>query len=921
MATKYMTLSALKRMGVVMLIAILFGVLGIASMQAAPMTQTTTKQSVAAGEWSNPTTWGGTVPVISDTVGIGHVITYNTNASVAAVTIATGGELRFDPNVSATLTSTGNVIVYGKLTMRPATPTIVHTLRFININESMVVGEGMLPLATDIGLWVMCTNDVQGTHMVLCATDSPGGMLDLLGAPKTSWTRAVGNISQGATQVTVQDAAGWRVGDKIVIAPTEHPDAGNVSWSAFDEATITAINGNVVTFGTPTSRAHPFVVNPFDGSIYTAEVFNLTRNVKVMGTGNGGPELAGNGRAHIFIRSTQPQSIRFVELAHMGPRKQDGSYTEAVKGRYALHFHHNRDGSRGSIVEGVAVRDTGNQAYVPHGSHGITYTDSIAYNIFGVGYWWDAPPCDHCGDHEFSNDSNDIMIDHALVAMVRVHPSFRGNRLSAYTLRAGENLTIKHSVAVGVQGNNDAAGFNWPEFGHSVWVFNEGNISHNNKVDGIFVWQNDNLHHEVINFVGYHNGGHGIDHGAYGNGYQYIDVDLFGNGDDDLNSRAASRTLHRADGYGQAFERVRMTGTFRIAEHNLEYLTPTLVIDSVLGAIDVDEDVNPNVIDNKDKPGYYDFVNVIKPDGSPIVPSDITLLEPQPNALYRFQNADGSAWQMLVLDRSGNHTITTISPFYTFNQPTPTPTMTPTETPTPTNTPTNTATPTPTNTATNTPTPTATSTPTNTPTNTPTDTATPTPTSTPSPTPTFTPTPDVTEGLVAYWGEQMDFERSNNDSVLVASNPNVQMGDIDFSIALRVRHESTGGVQSYVAKAGLSSGTTWEYNLRANDGVLQFYVSNGSTVTSVSGPTLMPDVWYSVVAIHDAANNQLRLYVDAGTPVVQSISIAPQVNNSDFRLGARGTPPDHHFDGLLDEVRLYKRALTAGEISILHSNP
>ena len=42
-------------------------------------------------------------------------------------------------------------------------------------------------------------------------------------------------------------------------------------------------------------------------------------------------------------------------------------------------------------------------------------------------------------------------------------------------------------------------------------------LSHNNKVNGIFVWQNNPGKSVIDRFVAYHNGKAGIEHGAYKN--------------------------------------------------------------------------------------------------------------------------------------------------------------------------------------------------------------------------------------------------------------------------------------------------------------------------------------------------------------------------------------------------------------------
>lgn len=634
--------------------------------------QSATVISVKSGNWNDATVWsGGIVPTATDHVTIAHLVTANANTTVAGIVISTNAELRYLATQSVTIQSSANVIVYGKWTMRPANAAIIHTLRFIGIDESKFVGGGMSPIASDVGLWVMCSQS-EG-EMSLCAANSPGGALDLLGAPKTSWTHLAGSVAAGATQIVLKEAPlGWRVGDTLSIAPTL-VGAGGVAAPGFDVANITAITGATVTLSAATTKSHPVVTSPHTGQRYTAEVMNLTRNVRIQGVCNGQATLTGNGRAHIFIRSTRPQSIIGAELNCLGTRRADGStYTLARVGRYALHFHHAHDGSRGSIVRDTVVRNAGNHALVPHASHGIQFINDIVYNAFEDAVWWDNPSCPSCTDA----NSDDLLFDGVIVALIRPDRDYRGFSLSGFDLVKGKDLslTVRNSVAVGVQGNVDAGGFTWSEAAQAMWVF-DNNIAHNN-LDGIFVWQNNYNPHTITNFVAYRNKEMGVDHGAYRNNYQYDSLDLFGNGVADLNSRAAGGSVLRADGYGQAWQHVQ-AAKLRIAEHTLGFITPVLFKDCTIDSVVVDE-----IKDDPLTPGRYDFV------GCNLEPSDFTFPNAWPSTRIRVQRVDGTAYQL-----TGNGTLTTIAPFYLDAVPTPTPTLTPTPTSTPTPTPT--ATPTP----------------------------------------------------------------------------------------------------------------------------------------------------------------------------------------------------------------------------------
>ena len=234
-----------------------------------------------------------------------------------------------DPTKTTRVEVGGNVIVRGTLVMRPSSREVVHTLRFGGIDESVFVGGGMEPLSTDVGLWVV-----------------GDGVLDLQGTPTTAWS--------------YEWQPEW-VDAEVVAAPHMPGD-----YEGFK-----AVNG-------PDSVSAP---NPLG---FAPELLNLTRNVRVEGT----PA----GRTHIFIHSTRPQVIRFASIRYVAPDLQDLSIRDRDQdetGRYGIHFHHNGEASRGSLVEGVVVRDAGNHAFVPHGSHGITFRDTIAFNTLNAAYWWD----------------------------------------------------------------------------------------------------------------------------------------------------------------------------------------------------------------------------------------------------------------------------------------------------------------------------------------------------------------------------------------------------------------------------------------------------------------------------------------------------------------------------------------------------
>lgn len=493
-----------------------------------------------------------TVEVVADRVLTGE------ESFPDGFTVPAGEVWEFDPASSTTVAVGGNVVVQGVLKMRPNDYEIIHTLRFEGVDESSFVGGGMEVLDTDVGLWVVGE-----------------GQLDIVGSPRAGWNRT-------GTDPT------WQQGDEILVAPTAEGDSA--TFAAF-------------TPGDPV----PSVEHA--GETYSAEVFNLTRNVRIEGAGDGEVNQAGGGRAHIWINSIRPQTIRYAELRHLGPRQVGtDNPTQGVMGRYPLHFHRNEDGSRGSLVEGVVVRDSGHRAFVPHNSHGITFRDTIAYNVFDDPYWWDPDDTGHAGPVE--NATNDLVYEHAMAAYVRADPAFRGYTLGGFLLGEGRNLSVTDSVAVGVQGNVNSSGFHWPASAngneHNKWTF-QNNVAHNNSTDGIFVWQNDDNDHLIEDFVAYRNGELGVDHGAYVNQYQYDGLVLFSNGRAGIRSRAVgSQHWGNIDTDGIVISERSLSGDDPVVFENV----------TLRGKIVVDEGEEPSV---------YEFHNVRTEDGEELGRDDFDI--------------------------------------------------------------------------------------------------------------------------------------------------------------------------------------------------------------------------------------------------------------------------------------------------------
>jgi hypothetical protein len=300
------------------------------------------------------------------------------------------------------------------------------------------------------------------------------------------------------------------------------------------------------------------------------------------------------------------------------------------------------------------------------------------------------------------------------------------------------------------------------------------------------------------------------------------------------------------------------------------------------------------------------------------------------------------------------------------------PTSTPSPTPSNTATPTSTHTPGPTSTPTSTHTPGPSSTPTSThtpgPTSTPTSTHTPGPSSTPAPTdtpePSSTPTPIVTPSptvpvpsdLLGFWTMEegsgtvtTDLSGSGNHGTLINGplwtsgkngngiyfdgfNDHVNVGTFDVSgnqltLAAWINVESFNHLSAQdgriISKAnGVADSSHWWMlsSISASGGPrLRFRLkTNGSTSTLIASTgTLETGKWTHVAAVYNGST--MTLYKD-GVQVGQMAKSGNISMDSSVPVWIGSNPPiaaSRPFRGTMDDVRVYSRALSPGEIASL----
>jgi hypothetical protein len=327
-----------------------------------------------AGEpWSDPATWGGTLPAANTAVVIPAGKTVLLDVSPPPLrSLQIDGALVF-ANQDLELT-VGWIMLHGAGRLR--------------------IGDPAAPFANRATITLTApdsTEDVMdmGTRGILLM----GGALELYGTvPATAWTQLAAHADAGATNLTLREAVDWQPGDRIVVAPTDY-----YGVAATEQLVVRSVNGANVALQTPLSAFRWGLLQYVDETGVTltptdrvtnlvldqrAEVGNLSRNIVIQGADDTLWRERGFGGQIMAMRGSKLQ-LNGVELRRMG---QAGAL-----GRYPIHWHmlsyttagEEVGDATGNFIANSTIWDSANRCITIHGTNGVTVRNNICYDIAG----------------------------------------------------------------------------------------------------------------------------------------------------------------------------------------------------------------------------------------------------------------------------------------------------------------------------------------------------------------------------------------------------------------------------------------------------------------------------------------------------------------------------------------------------------
>ena len=332
------------------LLASLLPAVLLVSLVAAVQAQQGRSASATQSRWSDPATWPDQrVPRAGEQVTIPagkDVVLDVSPPALGGLTI--DGKLSFADTADLELT-TEWVMLHGELEIgteaRPHTRKA--TITFTNnVKDEDVGGMGGANDRVDRGILLM------------------GGTLNLHGDRTNTWTKLANTANAGSTSIQVLDAAGWRVGDEIVLASTDFDPR------QAEKRTISAIKGNTVTLDRALEYMH-FGKITFEVD-ERGEVGLLTRNIRLQASADAADAPFYGG--HVMAMGASRMFVEGVEFRRMGQN--------LTLARYPIHWHLVGDAT-GQYIRNAAIHDTYNRCVTVHGTNNLQVENNVTYNTVG----------------------------------------------------------------------------------------------------------------------------------------------------------------------------------------------------------------------------------------------------------------------------------------------------------------------------------------------------------------------------------------------------------------------------------------------------------------------------------------------------------------------------------------------------------
>jgi cell migration-inducing and hyaluronan-binding protein len=404
-------------------------------VSASAVVHTQSAGAPTAHRWSDPATWPDKkVPAKDDVVTIEKDMNVVLDVSPPPLHgIKLDGTLSFADTKDLELT-TEWIVMHG--TLEIGTEAKPHTRKAtITLTDTVKDEDISMPAAT-----VASDRSDRGIMLM-------GGTLSLHGNRTNSWTKLSRTAEAASNSIEVLNAAGWRVGDMIVLASTDFDP------HQAERRTIAAIRGNTITLDRKLDYMHfGKITSNVDER---GEVGMLSRNIVIQASADAETTLFGG---HIMAMGASRMFVDGVELNRMGQNMH--------LARYPIHWHLVAD-AQGQYIKNSAIHDTYSRCVTVHGTNYLDIENNVTFNNIG-----------HCFFLEDAVEHDNQFV-HNLGILTKCHPDAPcvPTNLAPFKTEGGKNFQSAGQDAkdILIPSDNTASTF---------WITNPDNIYRDNVAAG-----------------------------------------------------------------------------------------------------------------------------------------------------------------------------------------------------------------------------------------------------------------------------------------------------------------------------------------------------------------------------------------------------------------------------------------------------
>jgi hypothetical protein len=314
-----------------------------------------------SGDWSDPATWGGTVPKDGDNVRIPSSMTVSVSKAESALLarVYVEGTLKFSSSQNTRLT--------------------VDTM-LVGANALVQIGNSTDPLLPGVTAELTIQSRPEAPLDVAEKTRGilVSGRFMTNGPDKDNMAALTGDATRGSNTLQFKKVpSGWNVGDEIVVTGTRFHWANSQSETLLENEVrkITAINGSAVTLDAKLVYDHVKADPSF--SIF---VSNLTRPVVIRSANKTLTE-----RGHVMFMKGSLADIRDTAFVDLGRTNKAAAITATnVKGVYSVHFHQNGYDQEQRLTNSV-IRGTPGWGLANHSSN-VVATNNVVHDFTGAAF-------------------------------------------------------------------------------------------------------------------------------------------------------------------------------------------------------------------------------------------------------------------------------------------------------------------------------------------------------------------------------------------------------------------------------------------------------------------------------------------------------------------------------------------------------